>query len=511
MSQTPMDYSYDNGTGPLDTRSPFVNLEHNVQRFPGSAMSSPSKRSTSTSVFGSGRTLMIRIAGAQNGFGSPSKQRTMGAVPSTPSKQQPLAAYNALFTTPRNTNKMDIDDSSAGETPRSPDRDADSEATPEIKSPRGAKPKLDVNGAPTLAGAERTQRSSPTKEKQRPREERRDSWVTNAMNKVKNKFNSPGRSTDIILRSDNPSRIEKSVSRRRRQEIDRVHRRKRRHSVSDSEADGDYHPPSSPRKGSNSQPTHPIEKEPHWMRSLFSFIADHPTVPQILSFYAQLAFNFFLLAFCAYIIWCCWATLNADVDREAEKEIANIIMQQAACVREWHENKCEPETRVRQVEKFCEEKERCMNQDPYKVGRARVSAHTFAGIFNSFVEPISYKAMAFTFILVFGCFAVRALHRLNSDTPDTANPNNLQISNLAFGIVRNKANQYQQGPYQQQHYGFASPPPPTPQRTFSGQGQDGFYQKGTPWHQPYPGLEPQPSGGFGQIDGQGSPVRRLKY
>lgn len=339
----------------------------------------------------------------------------MGALPSTPSRQQP-AAFNSMFTTPRTSHQMDIDDSSAGETPRSPDRDADSEATPEIKNARSAKPRLDMDGAPAPGGAERSDRSSPTKDKQRPHAERRDSWLGNFMSKAKSKLNSPKHSSDIVLRADNAGRIEKSVSRRRKQEIDRAHRRKRRHSVSDSDCDGDSRPASSPRKGSQQGKT--TAKEPHWMRVFFTFIADHPTVPQILSFYAQLAFNFFLLSLVAYLIWCFCSAVSSDVDKEAAKEIAEVIAQQARCVKDWQENRCDPETRVRQLESFCAEKERCMNQDPYKVGRARVSAHTFAGIFNSFVEPISFKAMAFTLILVFGCFAVRSLPRLS--TPSLA-------------------------------------------------------------------------------------------
>jgi len=39
-----------------------------------------------------------------------------------------------------------------------------------------------------------------------------------------------------------------------------------------------------------------------------------------------------------------------------------------------------------------------MNRDPNSVGRAKISAHTFAQIFNSFIEPISYKAMVCPFV-----------------------------------------------------------------------------------------------------------------
>jgi len=58
-----------------------------------------------------------------------------------------------------------------------------------------------------------------------------------------------------------------------------------------------------------------------------------------------------------------------------------------------------------------------MNQDPDEVGRARVSAQTFAEILNSLIDPISFKTMFFcTILLVVTTF----------------------ITNAAFGIYRAK-------------------------------------------------------------------------
>jgi hypothetical protein len=37
-----------------------------------------------------------------------------------------------------------------------------------------------------------------------------------------------------------------------------------------------------------------------------------------------------------------------------------------------------------------------MNRDPTVVGRAKVGAETFAGVVNSFVDPISWKTMVST-------------------------------------------------------------------------------------------------------------------
>ncbi|GAB5593360.1 hypothetical protein Unana1_08260 [Umbelopsis nana] len=45
------------------------------------------------------------------------------------------------------------------------------------------------------------------------------------------------------------------------------------------------------------------------------------------------------------------------------------------------------------MEQACRNWESCMIRDPLIVGRAKVSAETFAEIINGFVDPISYKSM----------------------------------------------------------------------------------------------------------------------
>lgn len=62
-----------------------------------------------------------------------------------------------------------------------------------------------------------------------------------------------------------------------------------------------------------------------------------------------------------------------------------------------------------------------MNRDPKVVGRARVGAETFAGVINSFVDPISWKTMGFTlvtltFLIILtnsALFNLRAKHQQN--------------------------------------------------------------------------------------------------
>jgi hypothetical protein len=130
-----------------------------------------------------------------------------------------------------------------------------------------------------------------------------------------------------------------------------------------------------------------------WLASVLSFIESKPTLPYILSYYVQLALNYFLVGLLMYIIWCFVSTIRADVDKESEAQIEVIRGQMAQCAAKYVENRCAKSTRLPALESICSEWDACMNQDPTRVGRARVSAHTFAEIFNSFVEPISWKAM----------------------------------------------------------------------------------------------------------------------
>lgn len=386
-----------------------------------------------------------------------------------------------------------FDDSSAGETPKSPEQD---EKTPdtmgrsmlEDTKPTASKSyfsralqpwdgNMGSQNQNVQAGAER-ERGSPVKEKERPLPSaRRESFF----GKMVKKFHSPGRG-EIPRGSDHERNMEKRISKRRRdRDLQRQVSRRRRRSVSDSDQD-------SPRKASWDQNgAQDASNKPHWISSAFTFIAQHPTVPHILSFYAQLVFNIFLLAGCAYLIYCFWSAVSGDVDKKSFEAMADIMAEMAACAEQYTANKCDRSTRAPALETVCENWSKCMNRDPNKVGRARVSAHTFAEIFNSFVEPISWKAMIFTLIVVFGCFA---------------------STNLVFGFFRDKTNQYYNH-HQPPPYYNHGPPPPTPHRSFSNENPGAQYY-GTPWSA-MPALEPQPSQGFAQIEGRGSPVRRLVY
>jgi len=182
----------------------------------------------------------------------------------------------------------------------------------------------------------------------------------------------------------------KRVSKKRK---NKALERLRRDSVSDSEASDQ---PVSPRKTSATRRAEVVDdgkKGPHWMYTFFEFLSAHPTLPHILSWYAQLALNIFLFTGVMWILWSFWATIRSDVDKRSSEAIAELLAEMAACAQQYTDNRCARDTRVPAMETVCNNWEKCMNRDPRSVGRAKVSAHTFAEIFNSFLEPISYKAM----------------------------------------------------------------------------------------------------------------------
>ncbi|OLL25636.1 Nucleus export protein brr6 [Neolecta irregularis DAH-3] len=155
-------------------------------------------------------------------------------------------------------------------------------------------------------------------------------------------------------------------------------------------------------------------------------VETHRDIPYIASGYLQLLFNLFLIGILLYLVLAFVKTIQRDVDQKVEEYSAEILQEIKLCEKEYLENRCTPGIRVPAMEAPCEIWSRCMNRDPTIVGRARVSAETFAEIVNSFIEPISYKTMIFAVMLIFG---------------------SLFLSNFAFGLFRAKSNQGHTHPY----------------------------------------------------------------
>ena len=71
------------------------------------------------------------------------------------------------------------------------------------------------------------------------------------------------------------------------------------------------------------------------LASLFGFIEKHPALPHILSFYAQLLLNVFLVFCFMYIIYSFWSTIRSDVDKKSEEAITDILAEMAVCAQNY--------------------------------------------------------------------------------------------------------------------------------------------------------------------------------
>ncbi|MCJ1482487.1 hypothetical protein MMC06_002653 [Schaereria dolodes] len=293
------------------------------------------------------------------------------------------------FTHLRETPNLDF--SSGPDNHSSPDN-ADNEDTPEPPS------KAHSNTAITLFKGEH---KSPSK---------------SSFSDIFGNHTSPGRGE--IPKRHYTDAIARRIHKRRRRDHEKDSRLAHRRPSYDSDSESRSRPHSSDGTRNSTQHSHPQTHSIGFVPSLFTFIETHPRLPHILSYYVQLTLNVFLVFFFMYLLYSFWATIRSDVDIKSSEAAASMLAEMGACARNFVDNRCDRESRVPAMEVVCDNWEKCMQRDPSKVARAAVSAHTFAEIFNGFIEPISYKAMIFTLTLIFGGFA---------------------ISNFAFGFFRNKA------------------------------------------------------------------------
>jgi len=122
-------------------------------------------------------------------------------------------------------------------------------------------------------------------------------------------------------------------------------------------------------------------------------------MPLVIMGYLQAAFNAILIAGVLYCLLQFFLTVRRDVQIKVEEQLSGILREIANCSKQYVENRCSPELRVPAMEKACISWESCMKRDPSVVGRAKLSAETFAEIINGFIEPISYKTMVHAILI----------------------------------------------------------------------------------------------------------------
>ena len=267
---------------------------------------------------------------------------------------QPQPIHRPSFEQPQTPQRMIDTDFSSGPEQSSP-ANADSEATPDPPA----------RGVLSKASAAMTHFENTKSEKKLPSQRLFTSGFA------------PGRG-EIV-------RLKRRIEKRRRTDLDKDVRSAPRRSSHDS--DSEERPSSS--EGPYKKPP-PVQR---LIPSVLTFIDEHPNLPSTLSYYVQFLLNCFF-AFCLmYVLYGIYSTIRNDIDERAMMESSEILAEMAVCAREFKENKCERDSRVPAMETVCNNWEKCMQRDPLKVGRSRLSAGMFAEIFNSFIEPISMKAM----------------------------------------------------------------------------------------------------------------------
>lgn len=337
-NESPMDFQYDNN-GPLDPSSPFSQYTLNQQKKRTHSQSNSPKKSFFPS------------------FVKPARDSSVFSKPPPTTAVKSPTYRTTSFTTPRKPFDIDIDFSSADPSPAQ---------QTEHDSP-------DTKPLPAV----------PIEFKSRP----------NKRNSLFNFYGkwAPSSGKGEIKKTAPSEALTRKVHKKRRQG-DTFGRRLAR---ARRESEGSDEEPPTPQRVRR-----PHVEEVGWMTGLFTFIHKYPDAPAILTKYLQVFFNSAILFGTLYVIWSFWSTIKADVDKASESAIQDVLAEMAQCAKNYVENRCEPDKRLPALETVCTNWELCMNRDANAVKRASLSAHTFAEIFNSFVEPISLKTMAFTVIVI---------------------------------------------------------------------------------------------------------------
>ncbi|KAJ5910591.1 hypothetical protein N7504_005234 [Penicillium tannophilum] len=125
----------------------------------------------------------------------------------------------------------------------------------------------------------------------------------------------------------------------------------------------------------------------------FALLEAHPNIPSILSWWAQLVVNLLMFSLAVYVVFTFVSAIRTEFEHAATEASDSVLADMAKCAKDYVDNRCGGGNRLPALESVCENWERCMNRDPAKIGRAKVSAHTMAIIINNFIDPISWKVV----------------------------------------------------------------------------------------------------------------------
>lgn len=372
-----MDYEYDNKHGPVDPQSPFLT-------------STPARRSgalnpTAPNPFlaQAHATPQFHRGPPQSHLDSPSK-RGFAATPSASKPFPSIPPHVSSAWTPR-TPAADYDFSSGGETPTTPAHDSDA-ATPDTHMAGKMKLLMD---SPSPKKSSRRQSifralksfgsPSPAKESRESRESR-EARETRDMKELEKH----------VARKHYTDKLENRVAKRRSIRSDRS-KKKRSVGLDNNDDDDDVESDAEVAQAHN--PSTPPQPYTASIAGFFHWLEAHPALPAVLSYYLQFLVNTILTLAFVYALYLVWTAISSDITVESTKHQSELMVEIAACVKNYRENRCEPDTRVPAMEMACGNWETCMGRDPQRLARASVGVRAFAKIVNGFFDEFSYKAM----------------------------------------------------------------------------------------------------------------------
>ncbi|KAI0005425.1 Di-sulfide bridge nucleocytoplasmic transport domain-containing protein [Russula compacta] len=152
--------------------------------------------------------------------------------------------------------------------------------------------------------------------------------------------------------------------------------------------------------------------------------------PYVLLGYLQFFFNSALVILFLYLLVQFILTVQRDVEQRISEYSMDIVQEISNCAAHYKANLCGSNP-VPAMLRQCGAWETCMNRDPTVVGRAKVGAELIAEVINGFVEPISWKTLAFTlsslgFMTIF-VNSLLSLFRSRLSTPEQAPPQSQQV------------------------------------------------------------------------------------
>ncbi|KAG1874088.1 Di-sulfide bridge nucleocytoplasmic transport domain-containing protein [Suillus tomentosus] len=133
----------------------------------------------------------------------------------------------------------------------------------------------------------------------------------------------------------------------------------------------------------------------HYTLNMPANPAPRTDTPQVLLGYLQFFFNLSLVMVFLYLLVQFILTVQRDVAHRISEYSMDIVQEIGMCATQYRNNLCESNPVPAMIQQ-CASWKTCMDRDPNMVGRARVGAELIADVINGFVEPISWKTLAFT-------------------------------------------------------------------------------------------------------------------